>query len=69
MSFEFAFFHYVGGYSWTDLLANYNLLNGCVWIAELVWIAIAPMHSSGLAVQADSPTKMHPAVSRKPASR
>jgi len=26
VAFEFLFFHYVGGRSWSKLLANYNLL-------------------------------------------
>jgi hypothetical protein len=42
VAFEFLFFHYVGGRSWSELLANYNPLEGRVWIAVLVWVAIAP---------------------------
>jgi hypothetical protein len=42
LAFEFLFFHYVGGHSWSALLANYNVLEGRVWVLLLAWIAIAP---------------------------
>jgi hypothetical protein len=42
IAFEFLFFHYVGGHSWSALLANYNVFNGRVWVALLIWVAIAP---------------------------
>jgi len=42
VAFEFLFFHYVGGHSWAELLGNYNVFSGRVWIVVLAWIAIAP---------------------------
>lgn len=42
MAFEFLFFHFVGGHSWSELLANYNLFEGRVWVVVLLWIAAAP---------------------------
>lgn len=42
MAFEFLVFHFVGGHSWTELIGNYNLLKGRVWVLLLVWIATAP---------------------------
>ena len=42
VAFEFLFFHYVGGHSWSELLANYNVLKGRVWVFVLAWVAIAP---------------------------
>jgi hypothetical protein len=42
VAFEFLFFHYVGGHPWPALLANYDLLNGRIWVLLLAWIAIAP---------------------------
>ena len=42
VAFEFLFFHYVDGRSWSELLANYNLFEGRVWVAVLAWVAIAP---------------------------
>lgn len=42
VAFEFLFFHYVGGYAWAELRANYNVLQGRVWVLMLVWIAVAP---------------------------
>jgi hypothetical protein len=42
VAFEFLFFHYVGGHSWSELLANYNVFQGRVWIVVLAWVATAP---------------------------
>ena len=42
VAFEFIFFHYAGGHSWSALLDNYNIMKGRVWPVVLVWIAIAP---------------------------
>jgi len=42
VAFEFLFFHFAGGRSWTELLANYDVLKGRVWVIVLAWIAIAP---------------------------
>lgn len=42
IAFEFLFFHFIGGHSWSALLANYNILAGRVWVLVLLWIAIAP---------------------------
>ena len=42
VAFEFLFFHFVGGHSWADLLANYNIFAGRVWVVVLLWVASAP---------------------------
>lgn len=42
VAFEFLFFHFVGGRSWAELLADYNVLNGRVWVFVLAWVAVAP---------------------------
>lgn len=42
MAFEFLFFHYVGGHSWAELLANYDIVQGRLWPLVLVWVAVAP---------------------------
>jgi len=42
LAFEFLFFHFIGGHSWSPLLANYNVLAGRVWILVPIWIGIAP---------------------------
>lgn len=42
VAFEFLFFHYVGGHSWSELLANYNVFAGRVWVVVLLWVAVAP---------------------------
>jgi hypothetical protein len=48
VAFEFLFFHYVGGHSWSELVANYNVLKGRVWVFVLAWVAIAPYGFSRL---------------------
>ena len=42
MAFEFLFFHYVAGHSWSVLLDAYNVFAGRVWLLVLIFIAIAP---------------------------
>ena len=42
VAFEFLFFHYIGGHSWSELLGNYNIFKGRVWVVVLAWVAIAP---------------------------
>lgn len=43
VAFEFLFGHYVAKHSWSTLLADYNLLQGRLWVVVLVWVAIAPL--------------------------
>lgn len=43
LAFEFLFFHYIGGHSWSALLANYNVMEGRVWVFMVLWIAVAPL--------------------------
>jgi len=40
--FEFVFGHYVMGYSWAYLLADYNIFAGRFWSFVLLWTAIQP---------------------------
>lgn len=40
--FEFIFGHYVAGHTWHDLLMDYNILSGRVWILVLIWTFTAP---------------------------
>jgi hypothetical protein len=42
IAFEFLFFHYAGGHSWAELIANYDVSAGRVWVVVLLWIAVAP---------------------------
>jgi hypothetical protein len=42
VAFEFLFGHYVAKRSWSDLLHDYNLLAGRVWLVVLVWVTLAP---------------------------
>jgi hypothetical protein len=42
VAFEFLFFHFIGGRSWSELLADYNVLQGRVWVFVVLWVAVAP---------------------------
>ncbi len=42
IAFEFLFGRLVSGCSWNDLLHDYNLCAGRVWVLVLIWTAIAP---------------------------
>jgi hypothetical protein len=42
IAFEFLFGHFVAKHSWSELLADYNLLAGRLWPLVLLWVAIAP---------------------------
>ena len=42
VAFEFAFGHYVAGANWSELVANYDLLQGRLWPIVLMAIAGAP---------------------------
>src|SRR5574343_169477 len=42
VAFEFLFFHYVTGHSWSELLANYNLAAGRPGMVLLASIGMAP---------------------------
>lgn len=42
VAFEFLFFHYVGGHPWSELLANYDILEGRLWPLILLWVASGP---------------------------
>lgn len=42
LAFEFGFGHYVAGTSWSELLADYNLLKGRLWALVPLWILVAP---------------------------
>ena len=40
--FEFGFGHYVEGDSWAELLRNYDVTAGNLWILILLWISAGP---------------------------
>lgn len=42
VGFEFLFGRYVRGLAWTSLLHDYNVFAGRVWVAVLIWVAMAP---------------------------
>lgn len=42
ITFEFGFGHFIAGHPWSKLLADYNLLNGRVWLLFLIWITVMP---------------------------
>ncbi len=43
VGFEFLFGHYIAGHSWQKLFADYNILEGRIWILVLLWIFSSPM--------------------------
>ena len=40
--FEFGFGHYVDRKSWSELLDNYDISDGHLWLLVLLWIGIGP---------------------------
>ena len=42
ITFEFVFGRLVAGHSWAELVADYNLFRGRVWLLFLVWVAVMP---------------------------
>jgi hypothetical protein len=42
ITFEFGFFHYVGGRSWGSLLEQYDVAEGHLWPFVLAAVALAP---------------------------
>jgi hypothetical protein len=42
IAFEFLFGHYVHKDSWSKLLHAYNLLDGRLWLVDVLGIAAAP---------------------------
>ncbi len=40
--FEFGFGHYVDRKSWSELVENYDLADGKLWVVVLAWIAFGP---------------------------
>jgi hypothetical protein len=46
--FEFLFGHYVIGHPWEKLFADYNILNGRLWVLVLINNVIAPIICSKL---------------------
>jgi len=46
--FEFLFGHYIIGHPWEKLFADYNILNGRLWVLVLINNVIAPIICSKL---------------------
>lgn len=42
IAFEFGFGRLVVGHSWADLVADYNIFRGRVWLLFLAWVAVMP---------------------------
>ena len=41
-AFEFLFFHYAAGHSWSQIIQAHNMLEGWLWVLVLIFIATAP---------------------------
>ncbi len=48
VAFEFFFGHYAVGQSWRELLADYNVLRGRVWVLMLLVALVAPRWAWGV---------------------
>jgi len=42
VAFEFLFFHYITNHSWEELISNYNIIQGNLWIIVVISTGIAP---------------------------
>jgi hypothetical protein len=42
VAFEFLFGHYVAGHSWSQLLRDYNIRAGRLWVMIPLWVTLAP---------------------------
>lgn len=42
LAFEFLLGYFVSGLSWRDMLAEYNLAAGRLWVLVPIWVAVAP---------------------------
>jgi hypothetical protein len=42
VAFEFLFGRFARGISWNELLSDYNILAGRLWVLVLVWVTLAP---------------------------
>lgn len=42
VAFEFLFGRYARGLSWNELLHDYHILSGRLWVLVLIWITVAP---------------------------
>ena len=47
--FEFGFGHYVDGDTWEELLSNYDVTDGNLWLLVLLWIGVGPATAMALA--------------------
>jgi hypothetical protein len=47
--FEFGFGHYVDRKSWAELLDNYDITEGHLWLLVLLWIGVGPAATSKVA--------------------
>ncbi len=43
IAFEFLFGHYIAGHSWSQLLEDYNIFAGRLWVIVLLWLLVAPV--------------------------
>jgi hypothetical protein len=55
VAFEFLFGHYVNRDSWSKLLHAYNLLDGRLWLVDVLGIAVAPAVARAWRIRRDQP--------------
>jgi hypothetical protein len=49
--FEFGFGHYLDADSWEELLKNYDLTEGNLWMLILLWIGVGPATVRAIAAE------------------
>ncbi len=52
VSFEFLFGHYVMGHPWENLIADYNIFEGKVWVLVLISTFLSPTIAGKLLIEA-----------------
>jgi hypothetical protein len=57
LAFEFLVGHYAFGTSWNELLADYDILNGRLWLLVLVAALTAPRFAMYRAQYGGAPSK------------
>jgi hypothetical protein len=69
VAFECLFFGVVVGRPWSEVLANYNLLRGRIWVVVVLWLATAPLLFVHLGVGASRPPVGVEASAQQPSSQ
>jgi hypothetical protein len=42
LAFEFGFGHFIAGKPWSELLKDYDMISGRIWVLIPAWVTVAP---------------------------